>query len=56
MLCDLEGALPGLIEAAKPDAKFETTTLTYTGGKAKADKKQKKPADPDGDDYENSQD
>jgi CRISPR-associated protein Csb1 len=31
-LADLEHALPGLIAAAGAEAKFETTTVTYTGG------------------------
>lgn len=41
-LADLEQALPGLISAAKSDAQFEVTTVTYTGGgKAKKGKKSK---------------
>ncbi len=52
---DLEKALPDLIKAAQPDAKFETTILTYTGGKAKAEKKEKKPA-ASGDDNGTTQD
>lgn len=40
-LATLEQALPGLIAAANADAKFQTTTVTYTGsGKAKKGKKQ----------------
>lgn len=31
-LADLEHALPGLIAVAGAEAKFETTTVTYTGG------------------------
>jgi CRISPR-associated protein Csb1 len=39
-LVELDEALPSLIDAAKPDANFEITTVTYTGGgKAKKDKK-----------------
>lgn len=39
-LSDLVQALPGLIDAAKPDARFEVTTVTHTGsGKAKKGKK-----------------
>lgn len=41
MLVDLEKELPGLIASAKSDAKFAVTTVTYTGGKSKKDKKGK---------------
>ena len=38
----LAGALPALVKAASPDAKFETTTVTYTGsGKSTKGKKRK---------------
>ena len=41
-LSALEQALPNLINSAKPDAKFEVTTVTYTGGgKTKKGKKLK---------------
>lgn len=41
----LAEALPDLIEAARADARFETTTVTYTGG---GKKKAKKESDDDG--------
>ncbi|WP_018232241.1 type I-G CRISPR-associated RAMP protein Csb1/Cas7g [Thioalkalivibrio thiocyanodenitrificans] len=45
-LSDLEQALPGLINAAKPDSRFEVTTVTYTGGgRAKKGKKAEDRAD-----------
>jgi CRISPR-associated protein Csb1 len=45
-LSDLVQALPGLISAAKPDARFEITTVTYTGGgKAKKGNKAKDSVD-----------
>lgn len=57
-LSGLRQALPGLITAAKLDAKFEVTTVTYTGGrKAKKDKKEKNDgADEGNGDNENSGD
>jgi len=37
---EIEKSLPGLIDAAKPHARFEVTTVTYSGGgKKKADRK-----------------
>lgn len=54
-LSALEQALPGLIEAAQSDAKFDETTVTYTGGgKAKKPKKGKDESQADDDD--NSED
>lgn len=38
-LAELEAALPGLIAAAKSEAGFEETTVTYTGGGKKKNKK-----------------
>ncbi|MGH8401418.1 MAG: type I-G CRISPR-associated RAMP protein Csb1/Cas7g [Gammaproteobacteria bacterium] len=55
-LSDLEQELPGLIDAAKPDAKFKDATVTYTGSKAKKGKKAKNDADGGGDDNGNSGD
>ena len=54
-LSDLEQALPDLIKAAKSEAKFVVTTVTYTGGgKVKKDKKAKDGADDGNGDNENS--
>lgn len=56
-LTDLEQALPGLISAAKSDAQFEVTTVTYTGGgKAKKGRKAKNGADEENGGNENSED
>ncbi len=56
-LSDLERALPELIAAAKPSAKFEVTTLTHTGdGKAKKRKKAKDTADERTSNNEDSED
>lgn len=47
-LADLNEALPGLIIAAKPAAKFEVATVTYTGvGKAKTKKGKAEDGDAD---------
>lgn len=55
-LSDLEQALPDLINAAKADAQFEITTVTYTGGgKAKKGKKTKNGADEGNGDNDNSE-
>lgn len=54
-LTDLEQTLPGLIDAAKPDAKFEVTTVTYTGAKTKKGKnKERGGLDDDNGDNDNS--
>jgi CRISPR-associated protein Csb1 len=56
-LSDLEQALPDLLSASKPDAKFEVTTVTYNGGsKAKKGKKTKGSADEENDDDKSSGD
>lgn len=48
-LSDLVQALPGLIDAAKPDAQFKVTPVTYTGG----GNAKKKKAEDRGDDEDN---
>ncbi len=49
-LGSLEQAMPGLISAAKPEAKFVETAVTYTGGgKAKKPKKGKDESEADSD-------
>lgn len=58
-LAVLEQALPGLIKAAKAEAGFEVTTVTYTGNikakKPKAGKKAKDDADEENDDSDSSE-
>ena len=57
MLSDLEQILPGLINAAKPEANFEVTPVMYTGsGKAKKAKKANSSADDGSGDNGNSGD
>ncbi len=54
-LAELEQALPVLIQAARPDAGFEVTTMTYTGGgKAKKGKGTKASANEANDNNEHS--
>jgi CRISPR-associated protein Csb1 len=49
-LDDLKQALPSLIDAAKPDANFEVTSVTYTvGGKTKKGKNNTNESDSDND-------
>ncbi len=56
-LADLEQVLPGLISVAKPDARFEVTTVVYTGGsRAKKGKKARGSADDDSSDNEDKED
>jgi CRISPR-associated protein Csb1 len=51
-LTDLKKELPDLIAAAKSDAEFATTTVSYTGGGAKKGKKDKGDTDAGNDDNE----
>lgn len=53
-LSDLKQALPGLISAAKPDAKFEVTSVTYMSAGKKKGKQASNSAGEGGDDNEES--